>query len=88
MTGDDAVTGDELIGHPEIAGTMGDELVELLEGAGIEQDLDAFAGGELAGGVLLLAPRRAASELGPPFQIRERFVWLHNLSFAWLHNLT
>ena len=37
---------------------MGDEFVGFLEGAGIEQELDAFAGGELAGAVLAFAALR------------------------------
>ena len=31
---------------------MGDELVQLLEGAGVEEEIDALAGGELPGLVL------------------------------------
>ncbi len=43
---------------------MGDELVRLFEGAGIEQQLDALAGGELAGAVLALAALGATGLFG------------------------
>src|SRR5437588_23401 len=43
---------------------MLDQLVELLKGALIEEKLDTFAGGHLAGGVLLLDARRASTLLG------------------------
>ena len=51
---------------------MGDELVELLERAGIEQQLDPLARGELAGRVLALEPLLAAAELGATLEIGER----------------
>jgi hypothetical protein len=52
-----------------------DELVGLLERAGIEKLGEALAGGELAGGVLLLDALWTASRLGllePPAQLGER----------------
>jgi hypothetical protein len=52
---------------------MGDELVDLLERAGIEQQLDALARGELAGRVLLLEALGAAAELRPAFEVGEYF---------------
>jgi hypothetical protein len=48
-----------------------DELVELLERALVEQDLDPLARGELALAVLPLAPLRAAPLLGPPDALLE-----------------
>ena len=45
VAGDEAVAGDALLVHVEIGGAMGDELVRLFEGAGVEQQLDALAGG-------------------------------------------
>ena len=71
MAGDDAVARDDLVVHAEVAAAVGDELVELFERAGIEQQLDPLAGGELAGGVLALEPVGAAAELGAALEIGE-----------------
>ncbi len=58
--GDDAVAGDALILHPEVVAAVLHEHIGLFEGAFVQQDADAFAGGQLALGVLagdaLLAP--------------------------------
>ena len=54
VAGDDAVAGHDLLLHAEVAAAVGDELVDLLEGAGIEEQLDALARGQLAGLVLPL----------------------------------
>jgi hypothetical protein len=70
--GDDAVTGDDLVGHPEVAAAVGDELVDLLEGAGVEQLGDPLARGQFAGGVLPLDTGRATSGFGSAFEIGER----------------
>ena len=70
MAGDDAVARDDLLGHAEVEAAMGDELVELLERAGIEQQLDPLARRQLAGGVLAIEPRLAAAELRAPFEVR------------------
>jgi hypothetical protein len=48
-----------------------DELVEFLEGAGVEQQVDPLAGRELAGRVLTRAAIVAAAPFGPPLEIRE-----------------
>jgi len=53
---------------------MRDELVELLEGARIEQQVDPFARGQLAGVVLAAQPVLAAAELGAAFEIGEDVV--------------
>ncbi len=50
---------------------MRDELVELLEAAGVEQQLDALARGELARLVLLAHAVGAAAFLGAALQFRE-----------------
>jgi hypothetical protein len=55
---------------------MRDELVEFFEGAGIEQEIDPFARGELAGVVLPAQPVLAAAELGPAFEIGKDVVRL------------
>jgi hypothetical protein len=43
---------------------MRDELVELFEGPGIEEQFDAFAGGQLAGRVLPAYSRVSALDFG------------------------
>ena len=53
-----------LLLHAEIDAAVGDELVEFLEGAFVEQQIDAFAGGEFAGLVLALAAFGAAAFFG------------------------
>ena len=71
MAGDDAVAGDDLLVHAEVAAAVGDELVDLFERAGIEQQVDALARGQLAGVVLLLQPLLAAAELGAALEVVE-----------------
>ena len=66
-----------MVGHPEVAAAVRDELVQLLEGAGIEQQFDALAGGQLAGRVLAFETIRAAAELGAAFQVLEYVVVIH-----------
>ena len=53
---------------------MRDELVELFEGAGIEEKIDPFAGGELARVVLAFETLVAAAELGTALEIGEDVV--------------
>ena len=48
---------------------MRDQLVDFLEGAGIEQQVDSFAGGQLAGRVLPVDASLAAPELRAALQI-------------------
>ena len=61
VAGDDAVARDFLLVHAEIVAAMLDEHVPFLEGAGVEQQLEPLARGELALGVLRLdAPLAAA----------------------------
>src|SRR4029077_10778111 len=61
-----------------------DELVDLFEGARIEQQFDPLARGQLAGGVLLVAPFAAAAELGGAFELRECPMWIHQRGDWWL----
>jgi hypothetical protein len=69
VAGDDAVARDDLRVHAEVAAAVRDELVDLLEGAGIEQQVDALARRQLALLVLLLRrrPRRRPAPRGAPF---------------------
>ena len=53
VAADDSVARDLLALHAEVGAAVGDEGVDLHEGAGVEQQLDALAGGELARRVLL-----------------------------------
>ena len=50
---------------------MRHELVDLFEAAGVEEQVDPFARGQLAGRVLLVEPILAAAELGAALEIRE-----------------
>ncbi len=61
VAGDDAVAGHLLLGHVEIVAAVLDEHVPLLEGVGIEQQLEALARAELALGVLRLDAALAAA---------------------------
>jgi hypothetical protein len=66
-SGDDAVGGDVLPVHAEIDGAVAGEESDLLEAIVVHQFADAFAGGELARGMLLLDFVRAAAllDFGP-----------------------
>ena len=54
VAGDHGVAPRTALGHVEVGGAVPDESVEFLERAGVEQDIEAFAGGQLAFGVVLL----------------------------------
>ena len=69
MAGDDTVARDDLVGHPEVEAAMCDELVDLFESVGVEQQVDALARGQLAGRALALEALFTATELGPPFEL-------------------
>ena len=49
VAGDEAVAGDALVVHAEVGSAVGYEFVGLFEGAFVEEEVDALAGGELAG---------------------------------------
>ncbi len=59
-----AVTGIYLLVHPKILRTMFDQLIELLKGCVVEQELNPLARSHLAVGVLLLDARGAAAGFG------------------------
>ncbi len=63
VAGDDAVAGDALLVHAEVIAAVDDELVELLERAVVEEELDALPRRELPLGVLAGDARFAAAEL-------------------------
>ena len=76
---DDAVAGNQLLVHAEVAATVCDQPVELFEGPGIVEQLDPLASGQLAGGVLALEPIGAAAKLGAPIEVGEDVFWLHRV---------
>jgi hypothetical protein len=75
--GDDAVAGNDLVLHPEIATAMGDELVDLLERPGIEQQIDALARGQLAGFMLPAETIVATPQRGAALEIFEVLECVH-----------
>jgi hypothetical protein len=77
LPGDDAVARDDLLIHPEVAAAVRDELVDLLERAGIEQQVDPLARGQLAGLVLLAQAGLAAAEFGAALELLEMLQLVH-----------
>ena len=63
-SGDHAVAWDALVLHAEVVAAVLDEHVELLKGVLVEQDVDAFSGGQLAFGVLRRDALLAAARSG------------------------
>ena len=61
---DDPVARHPLVGHAEVVRLMHDELVDLVEGAGIEEQLDPLARGLLARLVLAANTLLTAGHLG------------------------
>ena len=64
VAGDDAVAGDALLVHPEVVAAVGPQLVDLDEGAAVEQQLDALARHQQAALVALGDLVGAAADLG------------------------
>jgi hypothetical protein len=62
VSGYDAVAGNDLIGHAEIAATVRDERVGLFEAVWIEQEGDALAGRQLAR--LAVSPKAILASAG------------------------
>ena len=60
-----------LLVEAELGRAVDDERVDLLEGAGVEQDVDALAGGELAALVLRFDALQAAAEAGLILHLEE-----------------
>src|SRR5206468_13080767 len=63
-SGHDSVSRSSLILHVEVVALMDDELVDFQEGSGIEQNLEPFARGLLAGFVLATDALVSAGQLG------------------------
>ena len=83
VAGDEAIAGDDLLIHAEVAAAMGDELVELFEGAFVEEQFDALAGGELALLVLAVAAVVAAALLGRGVAAVELVELVHGIDCSW-----
>ena len=66
MTGHDPVAQEPLLLHAEVGAPVRDELVELVEGSGVREQIEAFARGELSALVLLLDALVAAAALRLP----------------------
>ncbi len=71
--GDEAVARRTLGFHAEIVGAVANKFVELFEGAFIEQQIDTFAGTELALFVLALAALGATAGFGFGIQLTKLF---------------
>jgi hypothetical protein len=69
MPADDPVAGHDLLIHAEVAAAVCDERVDLFEGVAIEEQLDAFARGQLAGVALALQPLFSTAERGPALKV-------------------
>ncbi len=61
VASDEAIAIDHLLGHAEIVAPVADQLVGFDERGFIQQQIDAFAGGELTFGVLAFPALVAAS---------------------------
>ncbi len=66
VAGDEAVAVDDLFLHAEVVAMVTNQLVGFLEGAFVEQQIDAFARGELAFGVLACAALVSTARFGAP----------------------
>ena len=78
VAGDDAVAGHDLLLHAEVLAAVRDQLVDLLERAGIEQPRHALAGGQLALLVLFLQPRFATAQFGEALAFAQPFDRVHD----------
>ena len=75
---DDAIARDELIGHPEVEASVCDEFVDLFEGAGVEQQVDALARGQLACRALAPQALFPAAQLGAALELLERALGIRH----------
>jgi hypothetical protein len=69
MPGDDAIAGDDLVRHAEVAAAVSDEGVDLFERPGIEEDLHALARGQLPGITLALQALFPTAQRGPSLKV-------------------
>ena len=83
VAGDEAVAGDDLLLHAEVAAAMRDELVEFFEGAFVEEQFDALAGGKFALFVLAVAAVFATTLLGGGVAAAELLELVHSFDCSW-----
>src|SRR5262249_18277882 len=78
VAGHHTIAEDLLLLHAEVGAAVGDEFVELDERAWVEEQLQALARGELAGGVLAIDALLAATGQGARLHLFERLqrVWI------------
>jgi hypothetical protein len=67
-----------LLVHAEVAAAVSDQFIELFEGAFIEQQLDALAGGEFAFAVLTGAAVVATTQFGGGVTAAEFLELVHS----------
>ena len=73
VAGDDGVAEEVLLVHAELGRAVDHQLVELLERARVEEDVDALAGGQLAALVLRFDALQAAAEASLILHLEESF---------------
>jgi hypothetical protein len=61
---------------------VGDELVDFFERPRVEQEVDAFASGQLAAVVLTLLPVGAAAEFRAALEVREDLVRINHVALS------
>ena len=64
VAGHDAITREDLLLHPEVVGAVGNEGSDLLEGSGVQEEVDTLPRGEFPLSVLLIDAGLAAAEVG------------------------
>ena len=77
----DAVAGNHLVLHPEVAAAVDDQLVDLLERPRVEQQFHPLPRGQLAGLVLALEARLAAAQFGRLLQLGQLLAFVHALTW-------
>ena len=83
VAGDEAVAGRALRFHAEIVGVMPDEFIEFFERAFVEQQINAFAGAELALLVFALAALGSAAGFGLAVKLAELVEAVVVLAVGW-----
>ena len=74
---DDAVTRHELTDHAEIGTPVRDQLVDLVKGAQVEEQLHALAGRELARGMLPPSALLATARFSTVLKLRQGLTFVH-----------
>src|SRR6185503_2885904 len=78
-----AVSRHDLVAHAEVGAAVRDELVDFFECAGVEQEVDALARRQLAGFALAAETFLAPAQLGPPLEIGQVIVMIHQGARPW-----